>query len=474
MVTSSARWFVIAVAAALAGTGCSARATPGPSTSGQSIPAATAGAPSNSWLSYHANDARTGQVAQGPPVRSPHRAWSRDLGGAVRGQALVFGGRILAATEENRVVAMRPSDGAVLWSRTVGRPLTQVAHVAGCGNVDPLGITSTPVIDPATGTMYVVAEIADGSGAVHHQLVGLDAATGAVRSSVRADPPLPQGERPVQLLQRASLAFSAGRVLVSYGGNSGDCGAYHGWVVSLDPRDPTQQRSFEVASDGEGGAIWQSGGAPALDASGDIYVSTGNANPDPPQGGPDPKKYTESVVKLSAQLAPIAAYKDREAGGDADLSTANPVLLPGGLVFSVGKTDVGFLLRSSDLRVVARIAHICGSDPDGGPAYDAREQRLFVACRGGGIQVIDIASRRAGPRLSGADSSPVVLGNVVWALDSHADMLTGYDRVTLRRVGSVAVGSDVPVFNSPSLYNKVGAKTGILLVATTSGVTAFD
>ncbi|XAS75622.1 PQQ-binding-like beta-propeller repeat protein [Dermatophilaceae bacterium Sec6.4] len=469
---SAGRWLVVAVAAAVGCAGCSTPGTLGiPS---HSVPVTTAGGPSSNWLSYHANDARTGQVAVGVAAGTPRHAWTRDLGAAVRGQALVFGGRILVATEADRVVALRPSDGAVLWSRTVGRPLTDVVQVAGCGNIDPLGITSTPVIDPATGTMYVVAEIADGRGAAHHQLVGLDASTGAIRSSVRADPPLPNGERPVQLLQRASLAFDAGRVMVSYGGNSGDCGTYHGWVVSIDPLHPTRQRSFEVASDGGGGAIWQSGGAPAINGAGDIYVSTGNANPDPPQGGPDPKKYTESVVKLNAELAPVAAYKDREAGGDEDVSTANPVLLPGGMVFGVGKTDVGFLLRSGDLSMVAKIPGVCGSDPDGGPAYDARTQRLFVPCRGGGIQVIEVASAEVGPRLSGADSSPVVLGDVVWALDSHTNTLAGWDRVSLKKVAGVAVGSDVPVFNSPSVYSKVGARAGILLVPTVTGVTAFD
>lgn len=455
--------------------GCSSAPAPGASassaTSSGPAPTGVAGVPSSSWLTYHADNARAGRAAQGLAQRKPRRLWTTDLGAAVRGQALVFDTRILAATEQNRVVALRPSDGAILWSRTVGRPLTHVVGAVGCGNIDPLGITSTPVIDPTTGTIYVVAEVADTAGAVHHQLVGLDAATGAVRVSLPADPPMPKGERPVDLLQRASLAFSAGRVIVSYGGNSGDCGSYHGWVVSIDARHSGAQRSFEVASDGEGGAIWQSGGAPAIDASGNIYVSTGNANSGPRKGGPDPKKYTESVVKLTAKLAPVASYKDRVAGGDEDLSTANPVLLPDGLVFAVGKTDIGFLLRAGDLRPVATIPRVCGSDPDGGPAYDGTTQRLFVACRGGGIQVIDVAHRALGPRLTGADSSPVVLGNAMWALDSLADTVTGWNPATLKKIGSVAVGSDVPVFNSPSIYT--GASSGIMLVPTTTGVTAF-
>ena len=414
------------------------------------------------------SDSRQGAVAYGIPRRAPRKVWTADLGGAVRGQALVYDGRVLAATEKNKVVSLNPSSGAVSWSRTLGRPLTDVAGRSGCGNIDPLGITSTPVVDPSTGTMYVVAEIDDGNGSVHHQLFGLDAATGAIRVDTRVDPPLTGGQQAVHLLQRASLAFSGGRVIVSYGGNSGDCGNYHGWVVSVDARHPTEQRTFEVASDGEGGAIWQSGGAPAIDASGNIFVTSGNANPDPPQGGPDPKKYTESVIKLDASLKPLASYKDRVAGGDEDLSTANPVLLPGGLVFAVGKTDIGFLLRASDLTLVASIPHLCGSDPDGGPAYDAHTQTLFVPCRGGGIQMIDVSHHKLGRLLRGADSSPVVLAGTVWALDSGTDKVTGYDPATGSTVGSASVGADVPVFQSPS------ALPGIMLIGTTTGVTALD
>ena len=169
-----------------------------------------------SWTSYHANDARTGAVAAGSAALTPsRRAWSVDLGGAVRGQPLVVRGEVIAATETNRVVALDPASGKVLWSRTIGEPLRNVMSVAGCGNIDPLGITSTPVADPATGTVYVVGEIDDGNGAVHHQLVGLDLSTGRTRLSVSADPPLATGERAVHLLQRAGLAMGNGVVYVA-------------------------------------------------------------------------------------------------------------------------------------------------------------------------------------------------------------------------------------------------------------------
>lgn len=461
-----------ALAVVLAGCGTSASSErPGAATSpGTSAPgdptARSATGPAN-WSAYHADQARTGAVGPMPSLDDLGRAWSVDLGGAVRGQPVVAGGLVIAATEGNRVVALDPATGSVTWSVSLGTPLTDVASTAGCGDIDPLGITSTPVVDLASNTVYVVGEISDGHGAVHRQLAGLDVTTGVVRLSEDVDPPLPDEEDAVHLLQRASLALGNGRVYIGYGGNVGDCGSYHGWLVAVNETGPARQVSFEVAPDGEGGAIWQSGGAPAVDADGNVYVSTGNANPQPPQGGPDPEKYTESVVKLSPDLQPLASFKDRIAGGDEDLSTGNPVLLHDGKVFSVGKTDVGYVLRSGDLSQLAAIPGVCGSDPDGGPAYDQATDRMFVPCRGGGIQVVNLDDATLGPTLSGADSAPIVVGPDVWAVDHSGGVLTEYNAATGTMEQTVQVGATIPIFTSPS----VGL--GLLLVATTRGVMAF-
>jgi outer membrane protein assembly factor BamB len=395
--------------------------------------------------------------------------------GSVYGQPVVADGRVIVADESNRVSALDPRTGKILWSDYLGTPLTNVSQNAGCGNVDPLGITSTPVIDTKTNVVYVVGEIRDAGNRVHHQLEGIDIRSGRVVRSENADPPLPSDESAIHLLQRASLALANGRVYVSYGGNFGDCGSYHGWVVGLNETGPVNRVSFEVAADGEGGAIWQAGGAPAIDAAGNLYVTTGNANPDPPQGGPDPKKYTESVVKLTPDLKPLAAFKDKVAGGDEDLSTGNPVLLPGGLVFAVGKTDVGFLLRQSDLTEVAEVSGVCGSDPDGGPAYDASLHRIFIPCRDGGIQTVNLgadatstsAHPKLGSRLEGANSAPIIVGHDVWALQYPTGTLTQYDAKTGSRIQALYVGSTVANFASPT------AALGLMIVGTTSGVVAF-
>ncbi len=436
--------------------------------SAASTTSAASTAPGTStWLGYHADPARTGAVAADPALATATKAWSADLGGAVYGQPVVGDGRIYAATENDRVVALNPRTGAVEWSASLGRPLTDVDAVAGCGDIDPLGITSTPVLDVATGVLYVVGEVSDGHGAVHHQLEGLNAATGAVVVSDDVDPPLPAGERAANLLQRAGLALANGRVYVAYGGNDGDCGHYHGWVVGVAEHGAPAMVSFEVAADGEGGAVWEAGGAPAVDAAGNLYVTTGNANPDPPQGGPDPKRYTESVVKLSPRLLPLAAFKDVIAGGDEDLATGNPVLLPDGDVFAIGKTDVGYVLRQANLAKVAAITGICGSDPDGGPAYDAATDRIFVPCKGGGIQEVDLATRTVGPRLAGANGAPILVGTELWAAQYPTGTITGYDARSGHAIHTVSVGAPVPTFASPS------TGLGLLLIGTRTGVTAF-
>jgi outer membrane protein assembly factor BamB len=415
------------------------------------------------WASYHADQARTAAVSGAVP-NPAKQAWQADLGAAVYGQPVVLGDRVIVGTESDQVVALDRTTGRRLWSYQLGTPLTNVEQRAGCGNIDPLGITSTLAVDSRRGEVFAVGEVVASDGSVHHLLVGLAIATGRPMLSEDVDPPLPAGQDPLHLLQRAGLAIGNGRVYVGYGGNYGDCGTYHGWLVGASETKPGDLTSVEVAPDGEGGAIWLSGGAPAIGQDGSVYVTTGNANPFPP--GLDRYELTESVVKLSPALQVLASYKDPDAGGDEDLATGNPVLLPGGLVFAVGKTDTGHLLRASDLSVVAVVRNVCGSDPDGGPAYDPATQRLFVPCRGGGIQVVDVAGRTLGSRLAGANGAPIVVGDTVWAAQYPAGGLTGFSTRTGAPVQSLDTGP-LPTFASPSYA------AGMLFIGTRSGVVAF-
>jgi hypothetical protein len=151
---------LLALLAALAGctgtTGAAHPAPAGPTSTAQPVPATA------DWPTYHGNAQRTGAVAGLPPAGRLFIRWSRPLDGAVYGQPLIIGGTVIAATESNRVYGLSRATGRVLWSvqAASGRPVPLSDQP--CGDISPLGITSTPVYDPATRLVYVVAETSGG------------------------------------------------------------------------------------------------------------------------------------------------------------------------------------------------------------------------------------------------------------------------------------------------------------------------
>src|SRR5581483_10140638 len=86
------------------------------------------------------------------------RQWtSPDLDGDLYGQPLVVGGRVVVATENDSVYALDASNGTVVWRAHLGEPVS--GSSLPCGNVDPVGITSTPVVDATTNRVYAVGLI---------------------------------------------------------------------------------------------------------------------------------------------------------------------------------------------------------------------------------------------------------------------------------------------------------------------------
>lgn len=395
-----------------------------------------------------------------PPPSLSHAAWRAQVRGAVYAQPLVAGDRVFVATEDDDVYALSLGTGKVLWQTSIGAPLTDVSTVAGCGNVDPLGITSTPVLDAATGTLYVVGEIGGTPSAVHRQLVGLSISSGAVVRSADVDP-TGGGDRPANLLQRASLVMDGGRVDVGFGGLFGDCGTYHGWMVGASTAAGVPDVEFDVTPGGSGGAIWQGGGPPSVDEAGNLYVATGNQN------SPGTAGYDESVVKLSPTLAPEASFRDGTAVDDEDFGTTSPLLLPGGTLFAVGKTDIGYVLEQSDLRQVASIPGVCGSDPDGRMAFDPATDAAYVPCRGGGIQEVELSNDRLGWRSGAVNSSPVLAAGSLWALSYPGGTLQSLDPATGAIRQSTTIGQTAN-FATPAYGS------GLLVVANATGtVEAF-
>jgi outer membrane protein assembly factor BamB len=432
-----------------------------------------AGADVPAWTTYDHDGARSAtDPDSGAPV-TPTAAWGPvGLDGAVYAQPLVSGSLVYLATENDSVYALNAATGAVVWQRPLGTPVP--SGDLPCGDITPtVGITSTPAIDPATGHIYVVADVLSG-GAVNHELFALDAATGAPVAGfpVAVDPP---GSDHTALLQRASLALDGGRVIIPYGGNAGDCGTYHGWLVSAAEDGSGTPTTFEVnAAAGEhGGAIWGAGDAPAVDAAGHVFVETGNGFSS--STTPD---LQESVVELDATLDVLdhwtASNWQTLDANDTDLGSMEPLQLPGGMLFVNGKDGVGRLISATALGSTGQVfsAPACSGGGDfGAPLYHAGI--IYVACSGG-LAAVSVAANSqsftAAPGFSapsGASGPPIFAGGLVWSTGWRAtNLLYGLDPAT----GAVRFQQNMGGFDH---FATPSAGGGRLFVAAGSKVSAL-
>jgi len=408
----------------------------------------------SSWTTFDQNGLRTGVDASGASFSPATAAWtSPALDGQLYGQPLVATGRVYAATENDTVYALAADTGAVLWSTHVGTPFNPSKFPGGiCGNIHPtVGITSTPVIDTARHELFAVAAEQAGTEAAHH-LIGLDLYSGAVLLDEEIDPQ--SVTSPAHELQRASLALTAGRVIVGFGGNWGDCNPYHGLVVSA-PEDGSTPSAFVVAdkSGDSQGAVWMGGSAPTVDTQGNVWASTGNSAF---TGSGLLDDDSDGVLKLSPTatlvdaFAPGGWYSDNAA--DADLGSSSPALLPNGLVFEVGKSRTAYVLRQSALGGVggqaAAAPGFCGSEAFGGSAD--LNGTLFVPC-GDGIRAVQPTA--ATPTAlwhatSGAHGSPIVAGDLVWSVSDGT--LYALDPATGATVQQFSIGTSASSFPSPA------------------------
>src|SRR5436190_19124945 len=132
------------------------------------------GHPDAAWLTYGRDFARSG-VADAARPASLTVSWRAHLDGAVYGQPLLVGNLVIAATENDSIYGLDQAAGTVAWRTHVGTPVP-LADLP-CGNIDPLGITGTPVYNPASGLVYAVAE----TSGYHHELVGVSVRDGSIQ-----------------------------------------------------------------------------------------------------------------------------------------------------------------------------------------------------------------------------------------------------------------------------------------------------
>jgi hypothetical protein len=343
---------------------------------------------------------------------------------------------VFAATQHDSVYAFdADSAGAPLWHKSVGTStpmpspylawewtVTSQSPGIKCGgsqqyNQWETGITSTPVIDPTTSTIYVVALNVDMTKTtpggtcldvttcktvtcdfptVNYQLHALDLVTGAEKFGGPVDvqgtvPGTGEGSKSGMLtfeagqeLQRPSLLLANGNVYFATS-SFNDSGIFHGWMFAYDKATLKQVGLLNDTPNGEYGGIWQSGHSPIADSDGNVYVITGQGtftgNMD---GGAD---WGDTFLKLSPDLSQVKDYftqylSDYQGNNfpddwDDDFGSCGPATIPGTtMALLSGKLGYGYLvdmghlggLALNDTQIIQKVrltwrstTHACGA-----------------------------------------------------------------------------------------------------------------
>jgi outer membrane protein assembly factor BamB len=397
---------VLAVALALVG------CTQAAETSGATVPvrsadravaASTSIAP---WPQYHHGAQRLGRLSSAPGTLTP--GWTRKLDGAVYGEPLVVGGLLVVATEADGVYGLRPRTGAVVWHKSLGTP--QPLSGLPCGDIDPLGVTSTPAYDPRTGSVFVAAETLGG----HHTLWALNPTTGAKRWHRTLDT-LP-GRTIKAEQQRGALMVAGGRVVTVVGGLYGDCGNYVGYATSMRTDGTGSTRTYAVPTAREGG-IWATPGAVA-GPDGSVLVASGNgASTSGAWDGSDSVIQLDSgTLRRRSAFAPSSWREDNAS--DADLGSSAPARVHAVHRIVIGGKGGVYLLRTPFGGVGSSIASLSGCAAFGGTAV-AGSTVLMPCLRSDEIRALHVGPSSlswgwSSPNLFGA---PVIAGANVYVAD---------------------------------------------------------
>lgn len=343
------------------------------------VSVASPAAADNTTISY--DNLRTGWDPNEPGL-SPSAVSASDFGqlfstpvdGQVYAQPVSVGGTLVAVTENNNVYGLDLQTGAVRWSRNVG--LAWPAATIGCGDLVPnIGITATPVYDPATKSLFFTAKVAVGgdANAPSWYMHSIDPATGAeragwpvvIKGAPTNDPTRPFN--PYTAMQRPGLLLLGGVVYAGFASHC-DYGSYVGYVVGVKTTTPAVSTMWatETGNSRAEAGIWQSGSGLVSDGAGQIIFTTGNGvSPAPGPGKTPPNNLAESVVRLAVNSNGSLTAKDyfspaNNTGldtNDTDLGAGGPLAIPDGfgtaahphLLVQIGKDGRLFLLDRDNL-----------------------------------------------------------------------------------------------------------------------------
>ena len=352
-------------------------------------------------LTYHNDDARDGAYLEEVSL-TPSNVNSTQFGkllsyrvdGQIYAQPLylsqvsINGGThdvVYVTTQNNSVYAFDADATAqptTFWQRNLGGPVTKDDDTG----VNPVvGVLSTPVIDVTTNTMYVVAEVTGTQNNQPFQLHALDVTTGADKFggpvTVIGSVPGTASDNVNGSITLGSDCYQRMGLVLDPVTNSiyipfGSCN--HGWILAYDKTSLKQTAIFSDTPDGDGGGLWASGGAPAIDdATGDIYLMSGVDATDIVSNG-----YNDSFLRLKATDLSVLDYftpDDRTTleQNDADLGAGSNVIVPGsttnpnitvgggkdGNIFVVNRDDMGGY-NSGTNNVLQTVQTGSGVNPD--------------------------------------------------------------------------------------------------------------
>lgn len=382
---------------------------------------------------------------------------------------------VYVATENDSVYALDAatisgSNATTLWKTSVLGQGESAATGLACGNINPSGITATPVIDRSRNAIYVVAKSQNG-GTYYERIHALSLTTGqelfggsttiaATASTsgngvVTFDPSIQH--------DRAALLESGGTIYAVWSGLFGDCEKYYGWVIGFNADTLAQTSVLNLDPNDSGAGIWMGGGGPAADAAGSVYVISGNqlgTSTDVP-----PASYANSFIRLQpAGGLAVADYFApnntlAEDGTDSDFGSAAPLLLPNlvdgnyvthVLAAAAGKDGTINLLDRTNLGGFSSTANNVYQrfqNPQAGPNFSTPiyfNSALYLSPGGTALGAFPIANaklvtttpQQTSHSFAGNGSVPTISANathngVVWALDKNAETLYAFNAAGL-------------------------------------------
>ncbi len=396
---------------------------------------------------------------------------------------------VIVATENNTVYAFDAdsnagANGGLLWQTNLGTAVSSYTGEFGTrfqgtyyGDIVPVvGITGTPVIDLASGTLYVnvhTREVTPTTTNYFQRIHALNITNGTERafSPVVVSNSIPGTGvdstngivtfNPRQQNQRPGLALAGGMLYVPYG-SYGDTDPYHGWVLGFNATNLAQSTNYvfnttpnanvtDFGVNAGEGALWMGGDGLCVDGSNNLYFATANGSFSANTNGGD---YGDSFVKLSTtnglkvadyftpynQLSLAVNDTDLGSGGtillpDSAGSVAHPHLMVGagkaGTLHLVDRDNMGHFNSTNDNQIVQEVpGAISGAWST--PAYfnnhiyyqgSGDVMRAFLITNG---VIVPTPTSISGTSFSALGGTPFISANgtnngIVWTIQSDGN-----------------------------------------------------